>query len=145
MEIIEIIQNNIWSAADGKHNDLPLKLRFRREVMEKPDTSEYPKLVRLYWVYEGLDDGLPGNMDLEQMNIFENDISRMVEHDASAILVAVITNDGQREWIFYARDMQNFAERLMNLKQDNYYPVELTSRSDPEWNFLYQELLIGLA
>lgn len=144
MDIFEIIKNNLWASAEGKNNDLPLQLRFRNELLEKPDVSGYPKLVRLLWSYDGMDDGLPGNMVKEQMNIFEGEFTPIVEHDASAILVAVITNDGNREWIFYARDMQNFAERLMNMKQDTHYPVELTSRSDPGWDFLYQQLLIGL-
>lgn len=146
MELIDIIKNNKWAVAEGKHNKLPLIVRFRDELQERPNISGHPNLVRIIWSYDALDNGLPGNMVMEQLNIFEERLSSIVEHDALAVLVVVMTNDGDREWAFYARDVDEFANRLMNLAQDEErYPIELTSRSDPEWDYLYQQILAGMS
>lgn len=136
----------MWAIAEGKHNKLPLTIRFRNELQTRPDIVNHPHLIQITWAYDGLESGLPGNLINEQMSIFEDRLTSAVEHDASAVLVAVITNDGEREWSFYSSDVQEFANRLSNMPQaEEKYPIDMTTRNDPEWEFLYMGILAGMS
>lgn len=146
MKISEIIRNDIWAVAEGMHENVPLTIRFRNEFQKKPDVSEHPYLIQVTWSYVGGDSGMPDNLTNEKMGIFEDRLTNTVETDMSAVLAAVITNDGKREWVFYASDVQEFANRMTQMPQEKErYPIELTTEQDPEWKFLYGQILSGMS
>lgn len=66
------------------------------------------------------------------------------EHDFHAVLTAVITTNGARQWIFYTSDIDECGQRLTAMPQENEpYPIELTADDDPDWSFLRQNVLAG--
>jgi hypothetical protein len=81
---------------------------------------------------------MPTPEESEQMADFENRFCESVEHEATAILAAVLTFDGARQWVFYTRDVQKCGERLNSSEP---YPLELTAEQDPEWAYLREKVL----
>ncbi len=100
-------------------------------------------MLKIVWPYAAENSGaMPATDDSELMAEFENRFCDAVEHDATAILTAVLTFDGARQWVFYTRDVQECGERLNTMPQnDEPYPLELTTEPDPDWRYLREEIL----
>lgn len=99
--------------------------------------------MKIVWAYADENSGaMPTTEDSEQMGEFEDRFCDAVETDATAILTAVLTFDGARQWVFYTRDIQECGDRLNNMPQNgDPYPVELTTDLDPDWRYLREEIL----
>ncbi len=142
MTISEIIANDNWSIAEGEHNGKPLYIRFRSELRDRPDLSAYPLLIRIVWKYAGDNDGLPKPETGAQIKALEDMLAQAVQSDQISVLVAAITNSGQREWMFYATDVAPFETCLNDAQQDkDPFPIEVTFERDPKWSAFYEELL----
>jgi hypothetical protein len=103
----------------------------------------YEHVLKIVWPYADENTGaLPTRADSEQMADFENRFCCAVEHDALAVLTAVLTLDGARQWVFYTRDVQECSDRLNSMPQQvEPYPLELTAERDPEWRYLRDQIL----
>ncbi|WP_093286236.1 DUF695 domain-containing protein [Pseudoxanthomonas sp. CF125] len=146
LTIPNIVENDRWSLAEGTHNDKPLVIRFRDEFLNKPDLSSHPRLVRVVWSYQANTSGMPGSDASDQMGVFEDRLVAAVEPSQTAVLVAVLTNDGQREWLFYTPDVSEFGRRLTEMPQEkDRYPIDISTESDPEWSTFYDNILPGVA
>ena len=49
LNLSQILKNDIWSLAEGTHNELPLVIRFRTELTTDVDVSGYPLLIPVFW------------------------------------------------------------------------------------------------
>src|SRR5262245_20288238 len=99
-QITDILRRDSWAAAEGEHEDKPLVIRFRQELRSASDFRGYPLLLQITWPYESPDEaGLPGAGDTEAMDRFEERILAAYERDSHAVLTAVITTNGARQWI----------------------------------------------
>jgi len=103
----------------------------------------FDRLLTIVWPYADEDTGtLPSADDSEQMAQFEDRFCKAVESDALAILTAVLTFDGARQWVFYTGDVAECGKRLSQMPQtSDPYPIELTTEADPEWAYLRNQVL----
>jgi hypothetical protein len=143
--IAEIIEKDVWAVAEGTHENMPLVIRFRPEFRSVSDFRGYPLLLQIAWPYESPNgSGLPGEADAQAMERFEERILASYERDAHAVLTAVITTNGGRQWIFYTSDVDVCGQRLADMPQEaEPYPVELEVEEDPDWRFLREDVLAG--
>lgn len=136
-----LIKNNPWAVAEGTHNNLPLMIRFRSNLTSELDISNHPQLIQIYWNYSKHDSGMPSSVDSQHMEIFENRLVDALENDLTGILVAVITTGGVREWVYYTKSLDAFAERLHNMPQESApYPIEIDTDNDPEWEYFFNQV-----
>ncbi len=144
-QITDILKKDNWAVAEGTHEDKPLVIRFRQELRSVSDFRGHHLLLQITWPYESPDEsGLPGGADGEAMERFEERILAAYEHDAHAVLAAVITTNGARQWILYTSDIDTCGQRLAEMPQESEpYPVELTADEDPDWRFLRENILAG--
>ena len=142
-KVLKLLSDDRWSAADGVTNSGAYIIRFRTPVLEPTDTAGYDKLLTIVWPYADEGSGaLPTAADSEALSEFENRFCDAFEHDAHAVLTAVLTFDGARQWVVYTGDFQECGQRLGAMPQNEQpYPIELNARSDPEWNYLRDEIL----
>lgn len=139
--IEEIVRRDTWSVAEGQHNGKPLVIRFRQDFREHPDLSAYSQRVLVKWSFQSDNSGMPDGETSFAMGEFEDRLVEAFEGDLSAVLTAVITNDGARQWLLYAKDPEIVEQRLAKLRDASF---EADSRADPEWEFLYQRILGGM-
>lgn len=105
------------------------------------DISNHPQLIQIYWNYSKHDSGMPSSVDSQHMEIFENRLVDALENDLTGILVAVITTGGVREWVYYTKSLDAFAERLHNMPQESApYPIEIDTDNDPEWEYFFNQV-----
>ena len=142
-KVIDVLRSDVWTGVEGQNDIGPFLLRYRTPVLAPPDTKGYGRVLKIVWPYADENTGaMPTADDSEQMAEFENRFCEVVEHDATAILTAVLTFDGARQWVFYTGDIQQCGIRLNSMPQnDEPYPVELTTEQDPQWGYLREEIL----
>lgn len=84
---------------------------------------------------------MPTGEDFDQMAACETDLCQALETDALAVLAAVLTLDGARQWVFYTRDIKECRARLDQMPEDSQYPIELDTFEDPDWEYLRNKIL----
>jgi hypothetical protein len=143
--VSDLLKADRWSIAEILNNsDIAIgMIRYRTPVLSGREAQGYHKVLKVVWRYEPEDSGeLPSTEQSTRMGVFEDRFCGAVEHDALAALVAVLTFDGARQWVFYTGDVRECGARLNAMPQEaEPYPLKLTSEADPEWRYLRDEIL----
>ena len=144
-KVSQLIKEDIWSsiAREGDEEFGPSLLRFRTPVLGPADTVGYPQRLRILWAYaeEGCAE-LPSEEETAALEEFENRLCPALEHDDHAALVAVLTFDGARQWVFYTKDWRECGRRIEAMQQnDEPYPIEMDACTDLDWSYLRDEIL----
>jgi hypothetical protein len=141
-QVIAAVKQDCWSQVAGKHDDAPFMFRFREGFCDMTDFTGYPRLLTITWAYthDG-SSGIPGKEELSQMQDFENHLVDAFEHDFLAVLAAVLTERGTRQWLFYTSDMAECQLRLNAMPQKTErYPIELVAETDAGWGFFHDKI-----
>lgn len=107
-----------------------------RDYMDKTiESGKLPYLVRVAWRYNALPDGMPEPADAELMGRVNDAFEEVLRKDKSAVLVAVITGEGQRDWLFHTHSLTIFNKLFNRALADieETIPFEIEARSDPDW------------
>jgi hypothetical protein len=139
----ELIQRDHWASATGETEGWPYFVRYREPLLEPPDVGAYPRCLRVLWAYDDAESGsLPTSDDSDRMKVFEDRLCTAWEDDAVAVLTAVLTFDGTRQWVFYTANVPECAARLNAMPQEpERYPVELDVFDDVDWEYLRSEVV----
>ena len=132
-----------WAVATGGDPQSPMLLRFRQPLPAPDEVAHLGEVLRVLWIYADEGTGaLPTDEDADQMGRFENALCDALESDQTAVLTAVLTLDGARQWIFYTGDVQSCGDRINQMPQgEARYPLELDTFSDATWSYLRQDIL----
>lgn len=127
--------DDTWSVGDAMLDDLPMLIRIRQNLRPMAGHPELPHRLRVVWEYPPDNaSGLPSPEVGEQMERCETALVAAFECDNAAILTHVLTCDGLRQWVFYASDVQECANRLNGaLPHDPPMPIELSVDPDETW------------
>ena len=142
--VADLIQSDRWEVAELRAASTVVgMIRYRTPVLSGKSVSGYTRVLKVVWPYaEEGSQGLPSAEQSLRMTVFEDRFVEAVEHDARAVLVAVLTFDGVRQWVFYTNDIADCGARLGAMPQEaEPYPLELTSDEDPAWQYLHDEIL----
>jgi len=142
-EVTRILNADRWVLARGELDVGPYLLRFREGLSSVADTSGYTRLLTIVWPYDDEGSGtLPSPSDLAALEQFEDGLCNAFEQDGHAIVTAVLTLDGARQWVVYADDISGCGHRIASMPQnEDPYPIELHARDDPEWTYLRDQIL----
>ena len=92
---------------------------------------------------ENVENGLTTEKEFRRLETFEDRLIDAVERDEHSILVAALTCNGEKEFVFYTADVPGFLERLSKMPQEKErYPITIQKYDDPNWK--YFEALIKL-
>ncbi len=144
--IRQYIEADQWQVAKGEGLGFPVALRYRVPVPAAEDAAGFDHSLRVTWPYADPGQGtMPAAEAIQEMNDLERRLHEVWETDATAILVAIVTFDGAREWVFYTGDPAQCRQRLEDaLRGERRRPVEVMEKRDPGWRYLREELLGGL-
>jgi hypothetical protein len=85
---------------------------------------------------------MPDEPTSAAMVSFERRLANAWEDDCLAVLTAVLTFDGARQWVYYTKDVPECGRRLNSMPQEpEPYPIELTAEQDPDWSYLRDQIL----
>ena len=143
-EVEQLLKDDRRSLAEFPADTGPALLRYRTPVLGPDETGSHPLLLIIAWAYgeEGSRE-LPDSAITAELGSFEDHLCDAVQRDTLAILTAVLTFDGARQWVFYSRDTAEFARRLSVIPDyhGQRYPIELTTQEDATWSYLREQIV----
>ena len=111
--VLELLRSDRWALAEVATSIGPGLIRFRTPVLSGRRRPGYGRALKVVWAYAAEGSGaLPSDGDSARMSDFEDRLCEVVEHDAQAVLVAILIFDGARQWVFYTDDAREFLVRL---------------------------------
>ena len=139
----DLITADRWTVAETEAPPRLGIIRFRTPVLGPDQVKGYPRCLRILWGYADEGSGaLPDVPTTDRLQTFENSVVDALEQDAVAVLTAVLTFDGARQWVFYTADVPTCAARIEGLPQEREpYPIAIDVFEDPEWRYLRDEIL----
>jgi len=100
------------------------------------DRALFSNLVIIRWQYADPNTGsLPDDDTLDQMTEFEDAVLEASDHEKYwGSGVAVLTENGIREWRFYTPDTSEFMDNFNRvLSEMDPFPLAFEAYDDPEW------------
>jgi len=139
----DLISADHWAIAETTAPARLGMIRFRTPVLGPGQVTEYPRCLRILWGYADEGTGaLPDGPTTDRLQTFENRVVDALEQGAVAVLTAVLTFDGARQWVFYTADVATCGARIDAMPQEaEPYPIEIDVFSDAEWRYLRDEVL----
>jgi len=125
-----------WGGAESQHDNHVLLIRFR-EIAGTFPRSKYPQRINVFWeMFESDENGLPTENEFSRLGSFEDRLVNAIEWDAQSILVAALTCNGEKEFVFYTGDVSEFMQRLTNMPQEEErYPITIQKYDDADWSY----------
>jgi hypothetical protein len=107
------------------------------------EQSAFPFLLSATWSYQPNEHGLPSSEEVESMDKFEDALASSLEASQTAHLMVVLTNNGERDWLWYTVG-EEAAMRQVNkgLQGHPRYPVQFSVQNDRAWR-AYTQFLNG--
>lgn len=135
--------NDQWTVAQGQKNGRPLLIRYRSQRPQGVDTAAFPFLLSATWSYQPNDYGLPSAEEMELMDNFEDVLASALEGSQTAHLLVVLTNNGERDWLWYTCGEQEVMSQVNKaLKGHRCYPVQFSVQKDRTWR-AYSQFVDG--
>lgn len=144
--ILQVIQHDCWFSAEGESEVGAFQLRWRTPLIRPVAVPAYSHRLSMDWTYATKDSArLPTEAEVQALEIFEQQICTLLECDAHAILTAVLSIAGRREWVFYTSCIETCESRLATLlSSTERLPLSFTTEMDSDWGYLYEELLMHI-
>jgi hypothetical protein len=129
------VASESWNVAQSAQNGQPLMIRYRSQRPQGVESAAFPFLLSATWAYPPNEFGLPTSEEMASMDKFEDALAASLEDSQTAYLMVVLTNNGERDWLWYASG-EEAAMRQVNqaLKGHPRYPVEFSVQQDRAWN-----------
>lgn len=130
-----------WTVARGETADAVFFLRYCQLPADFP-RARFPVRLNVFWhVADPTPDGQPKSAEGDDMAAFEERIVAATEPAGVAVLPLVLTGQGAREYVFYARSADDFLRCLTHMPQEaDPYPVEIHETDDPGWDYFDNEV-----
>ena len=125
-----------WSVVEGEYEGHTLFVRFR-EFPQSFKKSRYPHRLNIFWKIGDRDEnGLPTEKEFQRLEIFEDRLIDAVEAGEHSILLAALTCNGEKEFLFHTSDVAEFLERLKKMPHEiERYPITIQQHLDPNWAY----------
>jgi hypothetical protein len=112
-------------------------IRAREQLPPADERKGFVWLAVISWPYEAKENGMPLADVSKRMSTLEDTIDRELVQKAMCILTLCRTRDGLKEWEYYIKDRDAFTKALDKVLNGHpEYPIEISFRSDPEWESL---------
>ncbi|MCZ2342848.1 MAG: DUF695 domain-containing protein [Bacteroidales bacterium] len=133
-----------FMVAVGDEGGCPVIFRVRNRFPQNLEPSRYHHLIAMIWQYQSDNDTqLPSNAEADRMSIFEDQMTAAMQASGQAVLTAIVTGTGVREWQWYSRSPEE-SLLLINaaLAGQELPPVEFAGDPDPSWEAYKRALTI---
>ncbi len=126
---------DMWSASEGEYEGKPMFIRVRSSLKEAVGHPEYPFQIGIAIpLVEPTPQGLPVDDEAEILWSIEDKLVEVLGD--SAILALLVTTDGMREIVFYAKEWQpeEFERKVGDVnKLFPSHELQFMMQYDPEW------------
>lgn len=111
-----------------------ITVRGRDDLQEFIRSGKLKERAEITWHYTADPGGMPSEATAKQMEVVEETLQKVMEKDKLAILTGVYTGGEEKVWVFYARTVRVFGERLNEaLAPFELLPITIYTELDPDW------------
>lgn len=127
-----------WTSPTEAENGNTVIVTGRDNIDRQKQSGKYNYRVEMTWRYEG--GGMPSEADAALMEQATDALTQALNRDKIAVMTGIYTGDGQRDWIFYTKNLAIF-NTLLNraLAALPALPVVIEAYHDPDWEE-YEEM-----
>ena len=132
--IMAKLSDEWWTApAEGEHGGL-IMVTGRRDIDKLRLSGKYNYRVEVTWTYEGDGQGMPQRDTAKIMEQVHDSLLEEFADGKVAVVTGVYTGEGERNWVFYTRNLPLF-QKLFNrsLQSFDQLPLEFYAEEDPNW------------
>lgn len=128
------ISEDWWSSPTESENGRLVIVTGHGKLDNVRATDEYTIKVEVSWLYPALPDGMPQPSVEKLMEEATDALLKEFKTGEVAVCTAIITGDGQRDWVFYTRNLRSFG-RVLNraLAPLPQMPLQFSAVDDPNW------------
>lgn len=101
--------------------------------------KEYPiNCILAFKLQLPREDGLPNLMKEPRLKKLDNELFEVFESDMQAVISAIITTQGVRQYILYLKDLEEFTQRFSRIQfLFKEYRIMTCNEFDPYWQNYY--------
>jgi len=128
--------NDNWTVAQAEDDGKPILLRIRNPAPKFAKRLKFGQMITVAWPYESSGDhGMPDDDELASMTQLEELLVAAFEDEKQGFLSVVVTGNSNREWQFYAIDIES-AGLVINESLADYdpFPIQISTEEDPDWD-----------
>ncbi len=132
-----MILTNEWftAIAESDKDDSTIFVSGRCDIEEFCKSGKFKERVEVTWRYQADAKGMPDEPTAELMSDVQDALQRTVEKNKLAIMTGVYTGAGERNMIFYTRNIPAFGVALNQaLVSYELLPITIYTEKDPDWN-----------
>lgn len=128
------IPDRWWTAPAQAESGRTVIVTGRDRLDPIRDKGTYSSRIEITWKYDAKPDGMPSDEDAELMGEATDAMKAAFDADPVAVMTGIYTGDGERDWIFYTRNLRVFGFVLNKaLSELPTIPIVIEAYSDPEW------------
>jgi len=122
-----------WAMSHAEEDGQPVLLRFRSGLPVK-ETTRFPFLISILWIYDGSKNGgMPDDRTLAMMDRVEDSLD-WIDESGEAFLMVAVTGNNRREWIWYTNNRERYMALVnRSLPRQTKFPIDFTTSEDPSW------------
>lgn len=107
----------------------------RYNIDEFINSGKFKERAEVTWRYDADAKGMPNDATAERMEEVMAVLKRAMEKNKLAILTGVYTGEGERNMVFYTRNIPAFGNTLNEaLAPFELLPLTIYTEKDPEWS-----------
>ena len=127
--------SNEWFTAFSENEEGQIvSIMGRDQLSEFTNSGKLKERIEITWKYEPDERGMIVESISKQMEEMEVALQKIMEKDKLAIMTATYTGGGEKVWVFYARNLRVFGERLNEaLAPFELLPITIYTEQDPDW------------
>ncbi|MDE7402686.1 MAG: DUF695 domain-containing protein [Muribaculaceae bacterium] len=128
-------KNRWWTTPMEGSTGKTLIVTGRDNLDKQRESGKYKFLIRVGWDYNSLPDGFPDKIDAELMGRVQDALQETFDKDTAALMVAIQTGEGSRDWLFYTTSLHIFNKIFNRALEDieETVPFKIEAQSDPDW------------
>jgi hypothetical protein len=129
-----------WSVSQGKHDGNILIVRSNKGYKDFGRIAGYEHQVGIAVPLRAPDpDGLPSPAEDAKLGRIEDALCASLEQQMESLLVAIITTNGMREFVFYTREPEHVKQRFAGLRRSiTSHEIQLMIQPDKKWKVYSQ-------
>lgn len=126
-----------WSLAQATYEGKPLFLRFKPNLLEAKDRSDYGFQIGIAIpLLKPTEEGLTTNEEAESLFALEDAVESTLTENGNAIFVLAITTNGMRELVFYTKDWkpEDYEQKVKDSVKYNEHKPQFMMQPDGNWD-----------
>lgn len=123
-----------WTAPTEAESGRTVIVTGRDRVEPWKDSGRYTARVDVSWRYQSRPDGMPEDDDARLMEQATDALKEAFRKENCAIMTGIYTGDGERDWVFYVRNLRAFGIVFNKaLEELPTIPMLIEAADDPQW------------